>query len=158
MLDPDPKKRVKSDFFIELHAVATDRIVTKMEWFSRNKFTQRMLKKYQTKGAGIKAVTDFRLMKQHISNARRAGKINTITKRLKEFTENDTLPLEHLEIKSAAVHETVRKMLKNTESLTDTLRNIEIADYYGEEKLWKELEKLMALIRDKILEAGRRLK
>jgi len=158
MLDPDPSKRVKADFFIELHPVVTDRVVSKMQWFSKNKFVRRMLEKYQTKGAGIKAVTDFRLMKQHISNARRSGKIKTITKRLKEFTEDDSLSLEHLEIKSAAVHETVKRILRNIENIRDTLKDIDVADYYGEEALWKELENLAALIRAKILEAGRRSK
>lgn len=158
MLDPDPQKRVKADFFIELYAVVTDRLVNKMEWFSKNKFTRRMLEKYQTEGSGIKAVTDFRVMKQHISSARKAGKINTITKRLKEFTEDDSLKLEHLEIKSAEVHKTVRRMLREIEYLKTTLGKIEIADFYGEERLWKELEGLMGLIRSKILEAGRRVK
>jgi len=158
MLDSDPEKRIKADFFIELHPVITDRAVTKMGWFSKNRFTRRMLTKYQTKGGGIKAVTDFRLMKQHISNARRAGKINVISKRLKEFTEDDSLSLDHLEIKSAAVQETVKRLLRNIDNITETLEDIDVSDYYGEEKLWKELENLASLIRNKILEAGRRLR
>ena len=158
MLDSDPTKRVKADFFIELHPVVTDRVVSTMQWFSRDKFTRRRLEKYQTKGAGIKAVTDFRVMKQHISNARRAGKIKTIAKRLKEFAENDSLPLEHLEIKSAAVQDTVTRLLRNIGNIRDTLEDIDVADYYGEEALWKQLEDLAALIRAKILEAGRRSK
>jgi ParB/RepB/Spo0J family partition protein len=158
MLDPDSEKRVKADFFIELYPVITDRLVKKMDWFSKNKFTRRMLEKYQTPGSGIKAVTDFRLMKQHISNARKAGKINTITKRLHEFTEDDTFKLDHLEIKSAEVHKTVQRMLKDIAYLKQTLGQMEIAEFYGEERLWKELESLMAIIRDKILEAGRRVK
>jgi hypothetical protein len=158
MLDPDPSKRVRADFFIELHPVITDRTVRKMLWFSKNKFIRRMLEKYQTKGAGIKAVTDFRLMKQHISNARRARKIKAISKRLKEFTEDDSLSLEHLEIKSAAVHETVKRLLLNIGNIRDALEDTDVADYYGEEGLWKQLEDLAALIRAKILEAGRRPK
>lgn len=157
MLDPDPSKRVKADFFIELYAVITDRIVSKMEWFSRDKFIRKMLEKYQAK-VGIKAVTDFRLMKQHINNARKAGKIKIITKRLEEFTENDSLSLDYLEIKSAAVNETVKRMLRNIDHLKGALEEIDIADYYGEEKLWNELDGLITLIRAKILEAGRRLK
>lgn len=158
MLDPDPAKRVKADFFIELHPIVTDRIVRKMPWFSKNKFIRRMLEKYQTKGAGIKAVTDFRLMKQHISHARRAGKIKAITKRLKEFTQDDSLSLEHLEIKSAAVHETVKRLQRSIGYIRDTLKDMDVADYYGEDALWKKLEELAALIRAKLLEAGRRSK
>jgi len=158
MLDPDPQQRVKADFFIELHAVVTDRLVNDMEWFKRNKFIQRMLEKYQTKGAGIKSVTDFRVIKQHISNARRANRVATITKRLHEFVQDDSLGIDHLEIKSAAVHETVKRMRKAIEYLTRTLNEIETEDYYGEEKLWNELEGLASLTKKKILEAGRRFK
>jgi hypothetical protein len=35
-------------------------------------------------------------MKQHISNVGKAGKVGAITKRLKEFAEDDSLPLSHL--------------------------------------------------------------
>lgn len=158
MLDPDPQQRVKADFFIELHAVVTDRLVNDMEWFRRNKFIQRMLEKYQTKGAGIKSVTDFRVVKQHISNARRANKVATITKRLQEFVQDDSLGIAHLEIKSAAVHETVKKMRKAIGYISTTLSDMEIEDYYGEEQLWKDLEDLASLTKKRILEAGRRFK
>ncbi|OQW29912.1 MAG: hypothetical protein A4E19_11200 [Nitrospira sp. SG-bin1] len=157
MLDPDPIKRVKADFFIELYAVRTDRLVNKMDWFRKNKFTNRMLEKYQA-NAGIKAVTDFRLMKQHISNARKAGKTNTITRRLKEFTEDDSLSLSHLEIKSAEIHETVKRIMKNIDQLQSVLKQMEVEEFYGQEELWARLEELSILIRDRIAKAGRRLK
>lgn len=157
MLDPDPSKRLKTDFFIELYAILIDRYVNKMDWFSKNKFIRRMLEKYRRKGGGIKSVTDFRIMKQHISNAVKAKKIGTITKRLKEFTDDDSLSLDYLEVKSAEISHTIKTMLKDTEHLRGFLQNIDIADYYGEEKLWKELQDLMKLIRTKLLEAGRRL-
>jgi hypothetical protein len=158
MLDSDPAQRIKADFYIELHPVLNDRLVSKMDWFSRNKFTSRMLAKYQAKNSGIKSVTDFRLMKQHISAARKAGKIKTISNRLKEFTEDDNLKLDHLEIKSAQVHGTVSHLLKSIEQIKATLQNMDVMDYYGEEQLWKELGSLIKLIQTKILEAGRRVK
>src|ERR1700680_4735151 len=45
MLDADPDKRVKADFFIELYAVRNDREVKKFPWFHKDKFTDDMLKK-----------------------------------------------------------------------------------------------------------------
>ena len=57
MLDSDPSKRHKADFFIELYAVRNDREVNKFHWFERNKFTDLMLKKQDV--GGIKSVTDF---------------------------------------------------------------------------------------------------
>src|SRR5260221_1576017 len=98
MLDAEPENRVKADFFIELYAVRNDRFVNSMEWFNRNKFTRRMLEKYQQRKSGLKAVTDFRLMKQYISNARKARKSGQIAKRLQELLQNDELTLDHLNI------------------------------------------------------------
>ena len=72
MLDADPNKRVKADFFIELYAVRNDREVRKFSWFNKDKFTDDMLRKFKQKG--IKAVTDFRIVKQHINNAVKAKK------------------------------------------------------------------------------------
>ncbi len=103
MLDPDPEKRIKADFFIELYTVATDRTVKSFAWFSRDKFTQRMLEKYLSPAGSIKAVTDFRLIKQHINNARKAGKARSIDRRLRQFQDDDELPISHLSIPSASV-------------------------------------------------------
>lgn len=158
MLDPDPEKRVKPDFFIELFVVRNDRFVNEMDWFSKEKFTQRMLEKYQTKSSGLKAVTDFRIMKQHITNARKGKKIKAITKRLKEFTEDDNLTMDHLVIEEASVAATARKLLSNLEKIELSLKDMKADDYYGEEKLWSKLESLLVLIRSKLSEAGRRPK
>ncbi len=157
MLDPDPKRRVKADFFIELYAVRNDRFVNQMKWFSKNRFTQRMLQKYQEK-AGLKAVTDFRTMKQHISTARRARKENVISKRLEEFADDDSLTLDHLAIKAADVSASARKLLKTVGKIKEDIQKIDVAEYYGEEELWKTLEELLKLINSKLEAAGRRLK
>ena len=157
MLDPDPEKRVKTDFFIELYAVRNDRFVNTMKWFSKDKFTERMLKKYEGH-AGIKAVTDFRIVKQHVSNARHAGQEKAIEKKLKEFTFDDTRTLDHLLIKSADISASARKLLSNLRKLHAELKALDPEDYYGEEELWDTLEQLLATIRSKLLAAGRRPK
>lgn len=157
MLDPDPTKRVRADFFIELYAILIDRLVKKMDWFSRDEFTQRMLKKYLNR-RGIRAVTDFRMMKQYINNARNANKDKLISKRLEEFTFNDSLTLNHLAIKSADVSASARKLLNNVNKIEEAIKDIDAEEYYGEEELWQSLERLLSLIRSKLLAAGRRLK
>src|SRR5437762_1537373 len=63
-LDPDPDRRVKSDFFIELYSLIHDSHVASFPWFSQNKFIREMLVKYQQEPRTIKAVTDFRTGKQ----------------------------------------------------------------------------------------------
>lgn len=51
-----------------------------------------------------------------------------------------------------------KKMTRSIGALTKTLEEIEIEDYYGEEEFWTDLEKLMHLIKTKLLAAGRRIK
>lgn len=156
MLEFDPNKRIKADFFIELYSVRNDRVVNKMAWFSKNTFTTKMLDKYQNKKSGIKAVTDFRLMKQYISNAVRAKHINEITKRLREFTADDNLTLNHLLIRSADVSANARKLIGEIEKIKTAIYSIDVKEFYGEEELWEKLEKLAILIQSKLREAGRR--
>jgi len=157
MLDPDPAKRVKADFFIELYAVRNDREVNKMEWFSKEKFTERMLDKYQRQ-KGLKAVTDFRIIKQHISNAVKANKQPTISRRLKEFTYDDNLAVDSLIIDSADVSAKAKRLLVQVEKLTADLHELEVEAYYGEERLWRSLESLVELLKAKLAEADRRPK
>src|ERR1700687_4604963 len=89
MLDADPNKQRKADFFIELYAVRNDREVKKFSWFNKDKFTDDMLRKVEEKG--IKSVTDFRIVKQYINNAVKAKKTPAISKRLQEFAEQPSL-------------------------------------------------------------------
>jgi len=156
MLDPDPAKRVKADFFIELYAVISDRNVRRLHWFQRNQFTQQMLGKYSAKG--IRAVTDFRVVKQHINNAVKAGQVREIGRRLKQFAEAPKLGVEHLQIPLAGQRAEVRSLLMVIEKLRAHLEVLSVEKVYGEEQLWGELEKLMKLISSKIREADRRIR
>jgi ParB/RepB/Spo0J family partition protein len=158
MLDSDPSKRVKADFFIELYAVRNDRAVNKMHWFKKNEFTGQMLEKYQGGKSGLKAVTDFRLMKQYINNARKAKQVREVSKRMEEFVADDTLTLEHLNIPSADVSASARRLLQAVSKLEEALRPIDAERYFGQEELWKALESLRDLIALKLREADRRVK
>jgi ParB/RepB/Spo0J family partition protein len=157
MLDPDPNRRIKADFFIELYAVRNDRFVNQMNWFRKDEFSERMLQKYKAKTAGIKAVTDFRTMKQYVTNARRSDRNKEMAQRLREFTYDDSLPLDHLAIEEADVSATARRLQSSIVKLEESLRAIDIQEFYGEEALWKSLEKLSRLIHAKLKAVGRRL-
>lgn len=156
MLDPDPRKRVKADFFIELYAVRNDRVVAKMPWFRKDQFTRRMLQKYQNPDSDLKAVTNFRTIKQHITNAKNANRVPAITKRLHEYVEDDSLSIDHLEIQTAQVRADVRRLLKNIDRLESSVNGLEVSEYYGEDDLWSALERLIRTIRSKLKEADRR--
>ena len=158
MLDPDPSRRVKADFFIELYPIVTDRLVKSLEWYSRDRFTERMLHNYQSPVGSLKAVTDFRVMKQQIANARRVGKAAILGRRLKEFHDDESLPLGHLAIPAASVAATARKLQSAVDKLVEDLRAIRPEEYYGEEALWRSLEALLTVIRHKLDQAGRRQK
>ncbi|MGC1229196.1 MAG: ParB/RepB/Spo0J family partition protein [Candidatus Sulfotelmatobacter sp.] len=154
MLDADPSKRVKADFFIELYAVRNDREVKKFPWFNKDKFTDDMLKKVEEKG--IRSVTDFRIVKQHINNAVKANKTATISKRLQEFADRPSLTPDHLNIESAKIAAEAKKVLKSVESLYAQVNAIDVDEYYGEEAMWSRLESLAQLIREKLRALGRR--
>jgi ParB family transcriptional regulator, chromosome partitioning protein len=158
MLDPDPNKRVKADFFIELYPVAHDRFVQSQEWFSKNHFTDRMLEKYQNGSGALKSVTDFRNVKQYITNAVRAKKEGALSKRLKEFVNNTDTPVDYLKIDEADVSVSARKLVLNLQKIELALSNLDVEQYYGEEVLWDSLERLMKLIRVKLQAASRRIK
>lgn len=157
MLALDPGDRVKSDFFIEIYAVLTDRTVRKMSWFKRNRFIDRMLEKYRAR-AGLKAVTDFRILKQHVRNAEKAKRVPMIARRLQEFTTRDDLPLAYLEIPEASTGAQARRLTKSAVDLAEKLREMEPESLYGEEELWKQLQELVDVIRRVLLKAGRRVR
>lgn len=156
MLDPDPSKRIKADFFIELYNILVDRVVKKMEWFSANEFIERMLYKYQEQ-KGIKAVTDFRLMKQYINNANQINRESEIEIKLQEFTYNDDLTLDHLRIEEADVVASFKKTLSELQKMENSIEVLDIDEYYGEEELWVTLERIFKVIRQKLKDAGRRI-
>jgi ParB family transcriptional regulator, chromosome partitioning protein len=158
MLDPDPQKRVKADFFIELYPVQNDRFVTKQKWFSKDKFTNRMLDKYLNGAGAIKSVTDFRIIKQYINNAVKANKETQLSQKLEEFVKDKDIAVEHLKISEAAISANVRKLINEISKIEDSLRVIDIKAVYGEESLWTHLESLMKVIQDLLQKSGRRIK
>jgi len=154
MLDADPEKRVKADFFIELYAVRNDRAVNKFTWFKKDKFTDDMLKKVEAKG--IKAVTDFRIVKQHINNAVKVNKMAVISKRLQEFAAHPALTPDHLSIESAKVAAEAKKVIRSAENLYAQINEIDVDEYYGEDAMWSRLDSLAHLIHAKLRTLGRR--
>jgi ParB family chromosome partitioning protein len=154
MLDANPDKRVKADFFIELYPVRNDREVSKFEWFNKDKFTDAMLDKIEQ--GGIKAVTDFRSVKQYINNAVKARKASIMSKRLQEFAAQPKLTPEHLNIESAKIIAEAKKILKSVDTLYGQVNDINIDDYFGEEAMWDRLEALANLIKEKLKALGRR--
>lgn len=154
MLDPDPKKRVKADFFIELYAVRNAREVNKFDWYSKDKFTEAMLKKFEN--GTFRSVTDFRTVKQFINNASKAKRLTTLSKRLREFQDQVDIDIQHLNIRSAAIDASARKILKNINGIYDQIDEIDTEQYFGEEALWDRLAALSVLIQTKLKALGRR--
>jgi len=163
MLDPDPKKRIKADFFIELYAVRNDRLVQAFDWFTKDKFTKAMLNRYKqgrfTDGpTRLKSVTDFRKIKQYISQAKNAKKEKTLSRRLKDYTYNLELNIDHLEISSATVTAEAKVLANLADKLVGELEKIEVESFIGEENLWDTLEVLRKTTTSKLREAGRRIR
>jgi len=156
MLDPNPEKRVKADFFIELYPVIHDRDVVEFKWFSKTKFTRQMLSKYLEEPRTIKAVTDFRLMKQHITNARRIGALKKFSHRLQHFADVQNAPLTHLEIAEASIHAEAKTIVKKVDALEALFTDLDVETFYGEEQLWKSISRLIDVLEKKLREADKR--
>jgi ParB family transcriptional regulator, chromosome partitioning protein len=156
MLDPDPAKRVKSDFFIELYPIIHDRALAKAPWMKPAHFTDQMLTKYGP-NKPIKAVTDFRLMKQHISNARNAGRDKDIQEKVKMFAEDKNALLETLHIETAGTAAAARRLTSDVRRLQEEIATLDVEKFYGEEFLWEALSDLLKLLQQKMKEADRRL-
>lgn len=156
MLDPNPSRRVKADFFIELYSVRNDRFVSSLKWFRKDRFTSRMLDRY-ARQKGLKAVTDFRVMKQYIANARKANRTREIGLRLKEFVDNDSLGLDHLALREAHVQAAARKLIHAITTLSEQIAKLDVDEFFGEEDLWVALERLVATARRKLQSADKRV-
>ena len=156
MLDPDPARRMKADFFIELYSVLHDKDVRAFSWFSPNRFTEQMLVKYSEVPRTIKSVTDFRLIKQHITNARRIRAMKEFSRRLRRFAEGPAVTLDTLEIEEASVHAEAKSLLKKVAALRDIIEQLDTEQFYGEEALWETLSELVDTIKTKLKEADKR--
>ncbi len=156
MLDPNPEKRTKADFFIELYPVRHDRNVGRFDWFKPVQFTDQMIAKMEAKG--LKAVTDFRVVKQHINNAVKAGRTNAISSRLRAFAEDPRATVETLAVEAAESHKLARDITREVYKLLDQLDEIDVDLMYGEKGMWDSMEKLMERIKALLLKADRRLR
>lgn len=142
MLDPDPLKRIKSDFFIELYPVLNDREVRKFAWFKEKPFIRQMLKKYLDESKTIRAVTDFRLIKQYISHAKKAGQLKRLSARLNSFAQEITCPISYLEITSASVHAEAGVLARKIDAIRAAIGGLDVEQFYGEEQLWEAMKQL----------------
>jgi ParB family transcriptional regulator, chromosome partitioning protein len=156
MLDPKPEQRPKADFFIELYPVRHDRVVQKFDWFKPVRFTDQMIDKMEAKA--LRSVTDFRLVKQHINNAVKANKVQTISKRLQDFAENPRATVDVLEVQTAKSHALARTLTKDVRNLLEQMEEVDVEQMYGEKEMWDLMEELMERLRSLLLKADRRLK
>src|SRR5258706_3922667 len=156
MLDPDPEMRMKADFFIELYPVIHDREVRAFDWFKEKHVINKMIEKYFDESKTIKSVTDFRLVKQHITHAKRANQLTKLSSRLERFVNEISVPISHLEIQSATVHAEAKALVKKISAVEDLLAELDIEKFYGEEDLWQSMMRLVKLMNAKLKAADKR--
>lgn len=156
MLNPDPTNRVKADFFIELYALLVDRNIKAMQWYSKKPFIESMLIRYLTK-KGIRSVTDFRLLKQYVTNAVHIGKAALIDRRLHDFVQDDSLTLDYLNLEGAELAKNLKRTLVGVQKFEVSIKEIDVQEMYGSEELWDALEQIVETIRQKLRQAGRRI-
>jgi hypothetical protein len=101
-------------------------------------------------------VTDFRKIKQFTTLARSAGQEKEFEKKFKKFVFDDKLGISYLEIDAARIHRETGKLVKALGRIHANLQKLEVSEFFGEEELWTELEKLRKLITRKLAAADRR--
>lgn len=158
MLFADPDQRIKADFFIELYPILTDTVVKSWNGYSRDLLIDRFLYKYENKKSGLKAITDFRKIKQYIAISRAAGAEADFISAFERFVFDDKVDLSTLEIGVAAVHKTAEGISRSVMRLREEIAGLEIIEFIGEEKLWRELEHLLDTVRRVLASADRRLR
>ena len=157
MLDPNPDRRLTADLFIEMYPIVTDRTVRRAAWFDRKKLIDTFIRKQQEKLSGFKGVTDFRKIKAALTNARKAGAEGEIIQRLETLVFNDEVQISHLEIESARIHKEADSLSKGVRRLCEELDQLDPDSFAAEEDLWIALEDLLSSIRNKLVEAERRI-
>jgi ParB family transcriptional regulator, chromosome partitioning protein len=156
MLDADPNQRMKSDFFIELYPVIHDREVRNFPWFKETPVIRKMINKYLDESKTIKSVTDFRLVKQHITHAKRANQLSRLSSRLQRFVDDVTVPISHLEIQSATVHAEAKSLVKKISAIEEFISELDIEKFYGEEEMWQAMLRLNKLLGQTLRAADKR--
>jgi len=156
MLFSDPNDRIKADFFIELYPIITDRLIVRAEWYNRDEITKRFLNKYQNHYSEFKSITDFRKIKQYITNARSSGHERQFLRRFKLLLDDDSIGISSLDIGPSKIHRKAQQITKAIAKISDELRAIEVTEYFGEEELWRVLETLSEIVRRTLARADRR--
>lgn len=156
MLMADPRDRIRADFFIELYPILTDRVLSRAK-IPSDHLIDRMLFKYQHKKSGMKSITDFRKIKSYVAIAKAVGREEEIIDKFTAFVEDDTYPIEELEIGVATIHKHATTMTRGAVRLRELVDNLTVDEFRGEEDLWIELEKLVRSILKKAASADRRV-
>jgi ParB/RepB/Spo0J family partition protein len=156
MLEANPKDRIKADFFIELYPILHDRVLRAAK-LPDDVIIRRLLNKYQRKKSGLKSITDFRKIKAYVSIAKAAGKEDTMVRRFTDFVHDDNMDISELEIDTAKIHKQATTATRDAKKLRIWLEELEIDSFVGEEEFWRELERLMVIIKKSIKNADRRI-
>ncbi|MFT3987252.1 ParB/RepB/Spo0J family partition protein [Aestuariivirga sp.] len=158
MLYARPEDRIKADFFIELHPIINDRTVKKSKLLKTSELIETFVDKYEHRKSGIKSVTDFRKIKQSLTAARASDHEAEVLKKFEEYVSSDRKEIEYLDINLAKIHKEASKLTKMVDLLSETLTNLEVDNYAGEEELWVSLEKLEKTLARTLGLADRRIK
>lgn len=156
MLLANPSDRIKADFFIELYPVLNDRSVKQADWYDHHAMIESFLRKYREGLSGFKSITDFRKIKQHLTNARAADKVDDVLRQLHRLIEDDTVDISDLEIDAARIRREASILIRTLEKLEQNIDDMEADQFLGEEEMWIKLESLVRKISEKLVSADRR--
>ena len=153
MLAP-PSKRLKSDFFIELHRIRKPALEEKFPpWNKRgdSKCIEIMLEKYMNKK--IEAVTDFRKLAETYRGSVRLKKTKKFYKVFDEFLENISMNIESVIVPGASFERQTREVTRSSNRLEAQISNINLEALASNKRLIESLKNLAELIKKKLEDA-----
>lgn len=156
MLDPEPKRRLQADLFIEMYPVLNDRSVRAAPWYDRKAMIDAFVRKQTEKTSGFRSVTDFRKIKAYLTAARASDRVDEVVDRLHQFVQDDNITIADLEIEAARIHREAETLARQVSRLRQDVLAINTDLFSAEDELWTELWNLVATLNKKLAEGERR--
>jgi ParB/RepB/Spo0J family partition protein len=152
MLAP-PTKRLKSDFFIELHRIRHPLLKKVTPWKKRGdvKCIDIILDKY-LRGI-ITAVTEFRKLAEVYRGSIRVGKIREFYRVFDKFLDDRNMGIDSVIVEGASFEKETKEATKSVNRLSTQILSLDIDALASNKELILALKKLLKLIQDKLAKA-----
>lgn len=154
MLLAPPDKRLKADFFIELHRIRGPAIREELPfWMKRGdeKTIDLILKKYLNRV--ITAVTEFRKLTEIYRGSIRTKQVKKFYMEMDKFLDNPKMKISDIDVSGASFEKEYKEIKRSAKRLRTQLDKLDVETISGDQDMINILEELQELIKRKLEEA-----